>query len=645
MAVGAVIRERREPGAWSPDDSAALYGIRDWGAGYFDISERGEVVVNVRLQAQTVSVPLLDIVGGMKARGIGMPAVLRIENLLDQRIEQLNEAFGQAIAETGYRNHYRGVFPIKVNQQCHVIEEIAEFGNRYHHGLEAGSKAELIIALSQLKDHDSLLICNGYKDAEFIELGLYARQMGVRCFFVLETPTELPIIIERSRAMGITPLIGVRMKLAIKVEGHWQEDSGDRSIFGMSTAALLDVVEQLKEADMLDCLQLLHCHLGSQIPNIRNIRTGVLEACRFYAGLIAEGAPLGYLNMGGGLAVDYDGSRTNTTHSMNYRLDEYCVDIVETIRDSLDPLDIPHPVIVTESGRATVAYSSLLLFDILEVRHHQPAALPPAAPDGSHELIENLFAVLDAVNASNLQECYNDSLFYRDEVRELFRHGQVSLRERALAEEVNLAVLERIVRLLPEADRTPPELEQLPESLADIYYGNFSLFQSLPDIWAIDQLFPIMPIHRLDEAPTREAILADMTCDSDGKIDHFVSPLGARTTLALHPLRSGEDYYIGVFLVGAYQETLGDLHNLFGDTNVVSAYIEADGSFGFVREFHGDSIADVLSYVEYDPKLLQEQFRRVAEAAVRSGRISVTTRQRMLEAFAESLRGYTYFER
>ncbi len=645
MAVGAVIRERREPGAWSPDDSAALYGIRDWGAGYFDISERGEVVVNVRLQAQTVSVPLLDIVGGMKARGIGMPAVLRIENLLDQRIEQLNEAFGQAIAETGYRNHYRGVFPIKVNQQCHVIEEIAEFGNRYHHGLEAGSKAELIIALSQLKDHDSLLICNGYKDAEFIELGLYARQMGVRCFFVLETPTELPIIIERSRAMGITPLIGVRMKLAIKVEGHWQEDSGDRSIFGMSTAALLDVVEQLKEADMLDCLQLLHCHLGSQIPNIRNIRTGVLEACRFYAGLIAEGAPLGYLNMGGGLAVDYDGSRTNTTHSMNYRLDEYCVDIVETIRDSLDPLDIPHPVIVTESGRATVAYSSLLLFDILEVRHHQPAALPPAAPDGSHELIENLFAVLDAVNASNLQECYNDSLFYRDEVRELFRHGQVRLRERALAEEVNLAVLERIVRLLPEADRTPPELEQLPESLADIYYGNFSLFQSLPDIWAIDQLFPIMPIHRLDEAPTREAILADMTCDSDGKIDHFVSPLGARTTLALHPLRSGEDYYIGVFLVGAYQETLGDLHNLFGDTNVVSAYIEADGSFGFVREFHGDSIADVLSYVEYDPKLLQEQFRRVAEAAVRSGRISVTTRQRMLEAFAESLRGYTYFER
>ncbi len=632
------------PGAWTPQDAAALYGIHDWGADYFEVSERGEVTVNVRIGEKDVRVALVDIVAGMKDRGLGMPAVLRIENLLDRRVEELNNAFARAIEQTGYRNHYRGVFPIKVNQQCHVIEEIAAFGNRYHHGLEAGSKAELIIALSQLTDHDSLLVCNGYKDAEFIELGLHARQMGVRCFFVLETPTELPIIIERSRAMGVDPLLGVRIKLSVKVEGHWEEDSGDRSIFGMSTAALLSVVNQLREAGMLHCLKLLHCHLGSQIPNIRNIRNGTLEACRFYAGLIAEGAPLGYLNMGGGLAVDYDGSRTNTTHSMNYRLDEYCVDIVETVRDSLDPLDIPHPVIITESGRATVAYSSLLLFDILDVRRHEPKALPESAPPDSHEHIENLFAVLDAVDARNLQECYNDSIYYRDEVRELFRHGQISLRERALADNVHLAVLERIVGLLPQAHRVPPELEQLPEHLADVYYGNFSLFQSLPDIWAIDQLFPIMPIHRLDEEPTREAILADLTCDSDGRVDRFAGPEGTRATLPLHPLRPGEDYYLGVFLVGAYQETLGDLHNLFGDTNVVSAHIEADGRFNFVHEFRGDSIADVLSYVEYEPKVLLERFRRIAEDAVRSGSITVAQRTQMIEAFSESLRGYTYFE-
>lgn len=629
---------------WTAQDSADLYGVREWGAGYFDISDKGEAVVTAGFGDNTVSVSVIDIVRGMKERGLEMPAVLRIENLLDHRIKQLNEAFGQAIEQAGYQSPYRGVFPIKVNQQCHVIEEIADFGSHYHHGFEAGSKAELIIALSHLKDHDSLIICNGYKDAEFIELGLYARQMGIRCFFVLETPTELPIILERSRALKIEPLIGVRLKLAVTVDGHWNEDSGDRSIFGLSTAALLDVVDQLKAADMLHCLQLLHCHIGSQIPNIRNIRAGVLEACRFYSGLIAEGAPLGYLDLGGGLAVDYEGARTNSTHSMNYRLDEYCANIIETILESLDPLDIPHPVIVSESGRATVAYSSMLLFNILDVRDHKPAPLPETLPEDCHDLIHNLMGVLHNVNLRNFQECYNDSLYYRDEVRELFHRGQASLRERALAENINLAVLEKIAQLLPEMERVPPELENLPELLSDIYYGNFSLFQSLPDIWAIDQLFPIMPIHRLDEQPTRDAIIADITCDCDGKIDHFATPDGRRKTLPLHPLKDGEDYILSVFLVGAYQETLGDLHNLFGDTNVVSVYIKEDGGFDFVREFHGDSIADVLSYVEYDPKAMLESFRKIAEKAVRDDRISVAKRQQMLKAFRDSLQGYTYFE-
>lgn len=629
---------------WSAIDSIELYGVRDWGAGYFDISDEGNAVITVNFQEKTVSVPIIDIVEGMRERGLEMPLVLRIENLLGHRIKQLNEAFARAIAGASYNNVYRGVFPIKVNQQCHVIEEIADFGCHYHHGFEAGSKAELVIALSQLKDNDSLIICNGYKDAEFIELGLYARQMGIPCFFVLETPAELPIILACSKKMGVDPLIGTRMKLSVTVDGHWNEDSGDRSIFGLSTTALIDVVEQLKSAGMLHCLQLLHCHLGSQIPNIRNIRSGVLEACRFYVGLIEEGAPMGYLDLGGGLAVDYDGSQTNSMHSMNYQIDEYCVNIIETIQESLDPLEIAHPVIITESGRATVAYSSMLLFNILDVRNHKPAALPESIPEDSHEMLINLFSVLKTLSLRNIQECYNDAIYYRDEVRGLFHRGQVTLRERALAENINLAVLEKIVALLPTMERIPPELENLPELLSDIYYGNFSLFQSLPDIWAIDQLFPVMPIHRLNEKPTREAIIADITCDCDGKIDKFTSRDGYRKTISLHNLTKNEEYYLSVFLVGAYQETLGDLHNLFGDTNVVSVHINQDGSYDFVREFHGDSIADVLSYVEYDPKIMQEQFRRIAEKAVRDGKISVAMRQEMLKAFRESMQGYTYFE-
>jgi arginine decarboxylase len=353
---------------------------------------------------------------------------------------------------------------------------------------------------------------------------------------------------------------------------------------------------------------------------------------------------LGYLDLGGGLAVDYEGSRTNSTHSMNYQLAEYCTNIVEIIRESLDPLDIAHPVIVSESGRATVAYSSMLLFNILDVRDHIPGPVPAQLGAREHEVLHHMHALLDQVSATTFQQCYNDSLYYRDEVRDMFRRGQATLRDRALAENINLAVLERIARLLPMVDFVPPELENLSELLSDIYYGNFSLFQSLPDIWAIDQIFPVMPIHRLDQRPDREAIIADMTCDCDGKIDRFAFPGGQRNTLPLHTKLPDEKYYLGVFLVGAYQETLGDLHNLFGDANVVSVHIKEDGSFDFAREFHGDSIADVLQYVEYDIRDIQEQFRRVAEKAVREGKISVEVRQQIIKGFRESLQGYTYFE-
>jgi arginine decarboxylase len=636
---------------WSIHDAADLYGIKNWGNPYFRIADDGNVnIIAPSISgAQSAQVSFIDVIAGLRERGLEMPVQLRIENLLDHRISCLNEAFAKAIDSYGYQNHYRGVFPIKVNQQHHVIEEISHFGSRYNHGLEAGSKAELIIALSHITDNDAYIICNGYKDAEFIDLGLHAITLGVRCFFVIETPSELPIIIQRSQVLGVNPLLGVRLKLASKVDGHWSEDSGDRSIFGLNTIQLMTLTEQLKAAGMLDCLQLLHFHLGSQLPNIRNIRGGMLEACRYYVELVQEGVPLQYIDLGGGLAVDYDGSQSNNTHSMNYSLDEYCVDIVESIMEALDPLSIPHPVIITESGRATVAYSSVLLFNILDVSHFDPQPLPQQLGEEQHELIHNLFHVasgvgVEPIRGHRLQENYNDAVHYRDEIRELFRRGQISLRDRALGENIFLSVMHRIVNVLPTLDRIPSDLERLGEELADIYYGNFSVFQSLPDAWAIDQIFPIMPIHRLNTEPTREAIIADLTCDCDGKIDHFIAEDGVRNTLPLHSLKDNEDYYLGVFLVGAYQETLGDLHNLFGDTNVASIRINHDSSFDVVTELEGDSIANVLSYVEYQPDVIKRRFRDIAEKAVKTGKITVSQRQKILNDFAASLQGYTYYE-
>ena len=629
---------------WNPADSAELYGVRNWGAGYFDLADDGAVTVSVTVDGKRVSVSIPDIIAGMQQRGLQMPVLLRIENLLDSQITLLNETFARAIANLNYRGSYRGVFPIKVNQQCQVIEEIARFGAGYGHGLECGSKAELLIALAHLDPDTSHIVCNGYKDEEFITLGLQSLKLGHRCIFVIETPAELPVILECSRRLGVRPILGLRVKLASKVGGYWNESSGDRSLFGLTTSQIVELVDSLREHDMLDCLQLLHYHLGSQIPNIRDIRSGVLEACRYYVDLVKEGAALGYLDLGGGLAVDYDGTQTNYEYSKNYSLDEYCSDIVESIMATLDPEGIAHPVIVTESGRATVAYSSVLLFNILDVTRFEPGTLPQQIDPSEHELIRNLAEALASVSSKNLQECYNDAVYYRDEIRDLFKRGQIRLRSLSLSEKLFLEIVRSIVRESQGAKRLPAGLEGLEDSLSDIYYGNFSVFQSLPDVWAIEQVFPVMPVHRHCEKPTRQAIIADITCDSDGKIDNFISPRGLQKTLPVHPLRDGEPYHFGVFLVGAYQETLGDLHNLMGDTNVVSVRINGDGTFDFVREMDGDSIADVLSYVEYQPQQLLEQFRRIAERAVRNGRIAPAERQHLLELFNASLRGYTYFE-
>jgi arginine decarboxylase len=630
---------------WTVADSANTYGIKEWGAGYFDLSSDGEVVVRDGTGRDAAQVSLIDVINGIRDRGLGMPVLLRIENLLDQQITRLNESFSSSIAGTGFRGAYQGVFPIKVNQQAQVIEELARFGARYNHGLEAGSKAELLIALAMIQSTDSLIVCNGYKDPEFIDLGLQTTRMGYKVFFVIETPTELPIILERSAALGIDPLIGVRLKLSSRSSGHWQDSGGDNSIFGLTTSQVVDVVDTLKERGMLSSLRLLHYHLGSQIPNIRDIRTAVRETARFYADLVAEGAPMGYLDLGGGLAVDYDGSQTNFVHSKNYNLNEYTWDVVEVLMTVLDEKEIDHPTIITESGRATVAYSSILLFNILDVTESRPGAVPETPPEDAPEAVHNLFEVRRTMSVRNLQECYNDAVYYREEIREEFQHGNVSLRQRALADNLFLDIIQRIGVLLQKVKRVPRELEGLNEALYDIYYGNFSVFQSLPDIWAIDQIFPVMPIHRLTEEPLRRAILADITCDSDGKIDTFADMHDVRKAIPLHELQRDEEYYLGVFLVGAYQETLGDLHNLLGDTHVVSIRINSDGSFDFMREIEGDSISDVLSYVEYQPRELVENFRRKAEEAVRTGRISVPQRRALLDAYEASMRGYTYYER
>src|SRR5689334_2248565 len=633
-----------DQGEWTPGASAELYGIRNWGASYFDINEAGEVTIKVPVEGTVATVSLMDIIEGMKQRGLQMPVLLRLDNLLEAQIGLLNETFAKAIQTLGYQARYRGVFPIKVNQQCSVIEEMARVGAKYGHGLEAGSKAELLIALAYLDPETGYIICNGYKDEEFVDLALQSLRLGFRCVIVIETPTELPIILEASKRLGIRPMLGVRVKLAAKVEGKWNESSGDRSIFGLTTAQIVELIDDLRNHEMLDCLQLLHYHLGSQIPNIRDIRGGVQEACRYYVALKKEGAALGYLDLGGGLGVDYDGSQTNSNYSKNYSLEEYCTDVIETIMSTLGPESIPHPVIVTESGRATVAYSSILLFNILDVTSYEPAESAPAVPEDEHELVKNLREVLNGITAKSAKEAFNDAGHYRQEIRELFRRGQIALRSLSRAESIYLHIVWAIIAVLQKVKRPPAGFEGLEESLADIYYGNFSVFQSLPDVWAIEQVFPVMPVHRHNEAPTRRAILADITCDSDGKIDCFIESGGMKRTLPVHTWIESQPYYFGAFLVGAYQETLGDLHNLMGDTNVASVRIHKDGSFEFVREMSGDSISDVLTYVEYQPQRLLEQLRKTAELAVRNQRITVAQRQEMLETFAESLRGYTYYE-
>ena len=625
---------------WTIVDSLAAYGVDSWSNGFFGISPRGEAEVYLDREGQRISLGLPGIVDEAQRRGLNTPLLLRFPDLLAARLDRLNQSFHNAMQRCDYQGCYRGVYPIKVNQQRQVLEEVTRCGKRYHFGLEVGSKPELLAALAYLRDPEALLVCNGYKDCQFVDLALSAQQLGLQVILVLEMPGELELILDRAARLGVTPALGVRAKLATRHEGQWSRSSGDGSVFGLSAEQILRVVETLRSTGNLSSLRMLHYHQGSQIPDIRAIRDAAMEASRIYVELAREGAAMGLLDIGGGLAVDYDGSQTNSTSSRNYGTLEYAFDVVEAISTVCAETGQAHPDIVSESGRALTAYYSALIFNVLEVnRFHGPTS-PQTVNAPSHNFLKSLHAVEARLNDHNMQECYNDAVYYRSELLALFNHGRISLRERAHADYLFRGILSRLQRRLKGLSHVPEGLESLPDG-HDVYYGNFSIFQSLPDSWAIDQWFPMMPIHRLNERPTQNAIVADITCDCDGRLDEFVVNGQRRPCLPLHTIDSTTPYHLGVFLVGAYQETLGDLHNLLGDTNVISIQLAGNGHS--LTHCRGDSLAEVLGYVAYDPSHLVDRVRDLAASAVQEGKLNSQQATKMVATYQQSLSGDTYF--
>jgi arginine decarboxylase len=626
--------------AWTIRDALELYNVTAWGAGFMTINEKGNVEVRPHGNG-TAGVDLLDLVHDLAQRGLRTPLLIRFSDILAARIEGLRKSFATAITEYGYRGAFRGVYPIKVNQQRHVVEEIVDYGAAARIGLEAGSKPELLIALAVLDTPGALIICNGYKDRTYIETALLAQRLGRYPIIVVDRFREVELIIKTAQLLNIRPHIGIRAKLTTKGAGKWVESTGDRSKFGLTTMEIVDAVERLREENMLDCLELLHFHIGSQITAIRAHKDALREATRVFVGLHELGATPTFIDVGGGLGVDYDGSQTNFHSSMNYTVQEYANDVVASIQEACDEKGIAHPDIVTESGRAMVAHHSMLVFDVLGVHETLPGKPPLPVSEDDHRVIRDLQEVWSTITQKNVLEAYHDSLQLKEETVSLFSLGYLNLRERARAERLFWHCCEKILRITRELPTVPEELEPLEKSLADTYYANFSVFQSAPDHWAVKQLFPVMPIHRLREKPTRRGMFADLTCDSDGKIDKFIDAHDIKDVLELHS-PNGEPYYIGIFLIGAYQEILGDLHNLFGDTDAVHVRIEDDGRYTVDHVVEGENVREVLRYVEYDPAALVEKVRRIIESAVRAGNISLNDSARLRLHYEQGLQQYTY---
>jgi arginine decarboxylase len=632
------------PRKWTIADSAETYGIKSWSNGYFSINDLGHVICHPQ-GVEAGSIDLKELVDEVVRRGIGLPLLIRFSDILRSRVVDLHEAFLRAMTEYGYKGGYRGVYPIKVNQNRYVVEEITQFGRPYHYGLEAGSKPELLAVMGILDDEDALIVCNGYKDEEYIETALMCSKLGRKVLIVVEKFSELELITNTAKKIGVRPRIGMRIKLASKGSGRWEGSGGDRSKFGLSTREVVEAVRYLREADMLSCFELIHFHLGSQISAIRAIKNAMREAGRYFVEIVKLGAPLKYFDAGGGLGVDYDGSQTNFASSMNYTLQEYANDLVFSLQEICDASGVAQPTIVTESGRAVVAHHSMLVVDALGIGEFDVGKAPETLPENASRVVRNLFDTWRDISMKNVREAYHDALEYREEALSLFSLGSLSLTERVVAEDIFWAICQKILKVVREMREVPEEFEGLERTLSDTYFCNFSMFQSLPDIWAIDQLFPIMPIHRLTEEPTRRAVLADITCDSDGKIDHFIDRRDVKNVVELHPLVPDAEYYLGVFLAGAYQEILGDLHNLFGNTNTVHVSLAPGGGYQIEHVVTGDTVTDVLKYVSYAREDLVARVRRFAEQAVRSNGMSLEETRSLLRMYEEGLSGYTYLER
>lgn len=629
---------------WNTKKSAEIYNIENWGAPYFRINDKGHVSVTPEgLGGGNPEVDLKELVTDLYERGLRSPILIRFPDIVKSRIHALNNAFQAAFLTNDYQGAYRGVFPIKVNQQRYLVEEIVEFGREVRLGLEAGSKPELLVALAYMDNPEALIICNGFKDADYIETALLSQKLGRNTIIVVDRYSELEAIIRAARMLNIVPRIGFRARLDTKGAGKWVESSGSRSKFGLTAAEMIKGVELLKELGLLPSLQLLHFHLGSQITALRAIKDSMVEATRIFAELSIMGAGLKYVDVGGGLGVDYDGSQTNWENSINYSIQDYANDVVYQIAQACSSKNIPHPDIVTEAGRAIVAHHSVLIMDVVGADLIKSEDVPEGLHLEKNEKILELKDLFETLTTKNLNEHLQDAFKIRDDSLQLFNLGYMSLRERGVLENLYRTFCTRALSVAETMPRPPEEVAVLKKNLADAYYCNFSIFQSAPDSWAVDQLFPIMPIHRLQEEPTRRGILLDLTCDSDGKIDRFIDPKDVRDTLELHSPKAGELYFIGMFLIGAYQEILGDFHNLFGDTDAVHVTVHRDG-YTIDHVIEGDTIKEVLGYVEYDRLTLMKKVRQAVEVGLSQRLLSLEESRLLMKHYEDGLNSYTYLE-
>lgn len=627
---------------WRIEDSAELYNISGWGRQYFSINDRGHICVTPRQGLMPVD--LREVMDELQLKDVTAPVLLRFPDILDNRVEKISNCFRHAAQEYGYKAQNFVIYPIKVNQMRPVVEEIVSHGKKFNIGLEAGSKPELHAVLATNIAENALIICNGYKDQNYVELAMLAHKMGRRIILVVEKLNELKLIHSVARRLKITPNIGIRIKLANSGSGKWEESGGDQSKFGLNSSELLQAIDYLKKYDIACWLKLIHFHIGSQITKIRRIKNALREAMQFYVQLSKMGFAIDYVDIGGGLGVDYDGTRSSHSESsMNYSIQEYANDAIYSIVDACEKNSLPQPNIVTETGRSLTAHHSMLIFDVLETTSLPTWKDSEELNGDEHELVKELYMIWDRLNQQNLFESWHDALQIREEALDMFSLGIIDLRTRALTEKLFWEIAREVGNIGSQMKHPPEELRKISKMLPDKYFCNFSLFQSLPDSWAIDQVFPVVPIARLDEKPTRMATLQDMTCDSDGKISHFISPQGISTSLPVHPLRQGEPYYIGVFLVGAYQEILGDMHNLFGDTNAVHISVYKD-RYEIDQIIYGETVDEVLDYVQYNPKKLVRNVETWVTASMKAGRISPEEGREFLSNYRSGLYGYTYLE-